>query len=56
VDGLKKALEAAGAILDDVVHRRAYVLDVDKYLAVTRSSDMAGRYWNLDKLPHLRRG
>ena len=24
---------------------------MDKYLAVTRDPDMAGRYWNRDKLP-----
>jgi enamine deaminase RidA (YjgF/YER057c/UK114 family) len=51
MDGLKKALEAAGATLGDVVHRRSFVLDMDKYLAVTRDPEMAGRYWNRDKLP-----
>jgi enamine deaminase RidA (YjgF/YER057c/UK114 family) len=51
MDGLKMALQAAGATLDDVVHRRAFVLDMDKYLAVTRAPDMARRYWNRDKLP-----
>ena len=51
MDGLKTGLEAAGATFDNVVHRRAYVLDMDKYLAVTRDPEMAGRYWNRDKLP-----
>jgi enamine deaminase RidA (YjgF/YER057c/UK114 family) len=51
MEGLKTALQAAGATLDDVVHRRAFVLDMDKYLAVTRDPDMAGRYWTRDKLP-----
>jgi enamine deaminase RidA (YjgF/YER057c/UK114 family) len=51
MDGLKTGLEAAGATFDNVVHRRAFVLDMDKYLAVTRDPEMAGRYWNRDKLP-----
>ena len=50
MDGIKTGLEAAGATLDNVVHRRAFVLDMDKYLAVTRDPEMA-RYWNRDKLP-----
>src|ERR1700730_13088391 len=29
MEGLKTALAAAGATLDDVVHRRAFVLDMD---------------------------
>jgi enamine deaminase RidA (YjgF/YER057c/UK114 family) len=44
MEGLKTALQAAGATLDDVVRRRDLVLDMDKYLAVTRDPDMAGRY------------
>ena len=48
---LVTGLEAAGATFDNVVHRRAFVLDMDKYLAVTRDPEMAGRYWNRDKLP-----
>jgi enamine deaminase RidA (YjgF/YER057c/UK114 family) len=51
MDGLKTGLEAAGATFDNVVHRRAFVLDMDKYLAVTRDPEMASRYWNRDKLP-----
>ena len=51
MDGIKTGLEAAGATFDNVVHRRAFVLDMDKYLAVTRDPEMAGRYWNRDKLP-----
>jgi enamine deaminase RidA (YjgF/YER057c/UK114 family) len=51
MDGIKTGLEAAGATLDNVVHRRAFVLDMDKYLAVTRDPEMAARYWNRDKLP-----
>ena len=51
MDGIKTGLEAAGATLDNVVHRRAFVLDMDKYLAVTRDPEMASRYWNRDKLP-----
>jgi hypothetical protein len=35
MEGLKTALQAAGATLDDVVQRRAFVFDIDKYLAVT---------------------
>ena len=31
MENLKKGLEAAGATFDDVVHRRTYVLDMDKY-------------------------
>jgi enamine deaminase RidA (YjgF/YER057c/UK114 family) len=34
MDGIKTGLEAAGATFDNVVHRRAFVLDMDKYLAV----------------------
>jgi len=51
MDGLKTVLEAAGATFDNVVHRRAFVIDMDKYLAVTRDPELAGRYWNRDKLP-----
>ena len=51
MDGIKTGLEAAGATFDNVVHRRAFVLDMDKYLAVTRDPEMAGRYWNRDKQP-----
>lgn len=51
MDGLKMGLEAAGATFDNVVHRRAFVIDMDKYLAVTRDPELAGRYWNRDKLP-----
>jgi enamine deaminase RidA (YjgF/YER057c/UK114 family) len=51
MDGIKTGLEAAGATFDNVVHRRAFVLDMDKYLAVTRDPEMATRYWNRDKLP-----
>ena len=43
MEGLKTGLEAAGATFDNVVHRRAFVLDMDKYLAVTRDPEMAGR-------------
>jgi len=51
MDGIKTGLAAAGATLDNVVHRRSFVLDMDKYLAVTRDPEMAKRYWNPDKLP-----
>jgi enamine deaminase RidA (YjgF/YER057c/UK114 family) len=51
MDGIKTGLAAAGATLDNVVHRRSFVLDMDKYLAVTRDPEMASRYWNRDKLP-----
>jgi enamine deaminase RidA (YjgF/YER057c/UK114 family) len=37
--------------LDDVGHRRVFILDVDKYLAVTRDPEMPGPYWKLDELP-----
>ena len=36
MENLKKALQASGATFDDVVHRRTYVLDMDKYLAAMR--------------------
>jgi enamine deaminase RidA (YjgF/YER057c/UK114 family) len=50
MDSLQKALAAAGATFDDVVHRRTYVLDMDKYLAAMRGPDIP-RYWNPDKQP-----
>ena len=50
MDNLKKGLEAAGATFDDVVHRRTYVLDMDKYLAAMRGPDIP-RYWNREKPP-----
>ena len=50
MESLKKALAAAGATFDDVVHRRTYVLDMDKYLAAMRGPDIP-RYWNPDKQP-----
>jgi enamine deaminase RidA (YjgF/YER057c/UK114 family) len=50
MESLKKALAAAGATFDDVVHRRKYVLDMDKYLAAMRGPDIP-RYWNPDKQP-----
>ena len=50
MDNLKKALTAAGATFDDVVHRRTYVLDMDKYLAAMRGPDIP-RYWNPEKQP-----
>ena len=50
MDGLKTGLEAAGATFDNVVHRRAFVIDMDKYLAVTRDPELAGRYWNRDEV------
>jgi enamine deaminase RidA (YjgF/YER057c/UK114 family) len=50
MDNLKKALDAAGASFDDVVHRRTYVLDMDKYLNAMRDSDIP-RYWNPEKPP-----
>jgi enamine deaminase RidA (YjgF/YER057c/UK114 family) len=50
MDSLKKALEAAGATFDNVVHRRTYVLDMDKYLAAMRGPDIP-RYWNPNKQP-----
>jgi enamine deaminase RidA (YjgF/YER057c/UK114 family) len=50
MENLKKSLEAAGATFDDVVHRRTYVLDMDKYLSAMRDSDIP-RYWNPQKPP-----
>jgi enamine deaminase RidA (YjgF/YER057c/UK114 family) len=50
MESLKKALASAGATFDDVVHRRTYVLDMDKYLAAMRAGDIP-RYWNPDKQP-----
>ena len=50
MENLKKGLEAAGATFDHVVHRRTYVLDMDKYLAAMRDSGIP-RYWNPDKRP-----
>jgi enamine deaminase RidA (YjgF/YER057c/UK114 family) len=50
MESLKKALAAAGATFDDVVHRRTYVLDMDNYLAAMRGPDIP-RYWNPDKRP-----
>jgi enamine deaminase RidA (YjgF/YER057c/UK114 family) len=50
MDNLKKGLEAAGATFDDVVHRRTYVLDMDKYLAAMRDPEIP-RYWNREKPP-----
>jgi enamine deaminase RidA (YjgF/YER057c/UK114 family) len=50
MESLKKGLEAAGASFDDVVHRRTYVLDMDKYLAAMRGPDIP-RYWNPAKQP-----
>src|SRR5262245_12125510 len=50
MDNLKIALASAGATFDDVVHRRTYVLDMDKYLAAMRGSDIP-RYWNPEKQP-----
>lgn len=50
MDNLKIALAAAGATFDDVVHRRTYVLDMDKYLGAMRGPDIP-RYWNPEKQP-----
>src|ERR671930_1619395 len=50
MENLKKGLEAAGATFDDVVHRRTYVLDMDKYLAAMRDPEIP-RYWNREKPP-----
>jgi enamine deaminase RidA (YjgF/YER057c/UK114 family) len=50
MENLKKGLAAAGATFDDVVHRRTYVLDMDKYLAAMRGPDIP-RYWNPEKQP-----
>ncbi len=50
MENLKIALASAGANFDDVVHRRTYVLDMDKYLASMRGPDIP-RYWNPDKQP-----
>jgi hypothetical protein len=33
------------------VHPRVFILDMDEYLAVTQDPDMAGRYWDRNKLP-----
>jgi enamine deaminase RidA (YjgF/YER057c/UK114 family) len=40
MESLKKSLEASGATFDDVVHRRTYVLDMDKYLTAMREQDI----------------
>jgi enamine deaminase RidA (YjgF/YER057c/UK114 family) len=50
MESLKKSLDASGATFDDVVHRRTYVLDMDKYLTAMREQDIP-RYWNRDKQP-----
>src|SRR5262245_23617696 len=50
MDGIKTGLEAAGATLDNVVHRRAFVIDMDKYLAGTRDLEMGDRNVNRDKI------
>jgi enamine deaminase RidA (YjgF/YER057c/UK114 family) len=50
MENLKKGLEAAGATFDDVVHRRTYVLDMDKYLAAMQDPGIP-RYWNREKPP-----
>ena len=50
MESLKTALAAAGASFDDVVHRRTYVLDMDKYLAAMQDPGIP-RYWNREKPP-----
>jgi enamine deaminase RidA (YjgF/YER057c/UK114 family) len=50
MDNLKKGLQAAGATFDDVVHRRTYVLDMDKYLMAMRDPEIP-RYWNRERPP-----
>jgi enamine deaminase RidA (YjgF/YER057c/UK114 family) len=50
MENLKKGLAAAGATFDHVVHRRTYVLDMDKYLAAMQDSGIP-RYWNPEKRP-----
>ena len=50
MENLKKSLTAAGASFDDVVHRRTYVLDMDKYLAAMQDPGIP-RYWNRESPP-----
>jgi enamine deaminase RidA (YjgF/YER057c/UK114 family) len=50
MENLKKGLAAAGAGFDHVVHRRTYVLDMDKYLAAMQDPGIP-RYWNSEKRP-----
>lgn len=48
IGNLSAQLAAAGATWDDVVYKRIFVLDVDKYLAATRDVKVP---WNPDKPP-----
>ena len=50
IDNLTKQLKAAGATWQDVVYKRIFVLDVDKYLAVQNDKSVP-RPWTGDKLP-----
>ena len=48
IDNLTRQLEAAGASWDDVVYKRIFVLDVDKYFAATRDVPVP---WNPHQPP-----
>jgi enamine deaminase RidA (YjgF/YER057c/UK114 family) len=48
IEGLDLQLKAAGASWDDVVFKRIFVLDVDKYQAATRGAKVP---WNPEKPP-----
>jgi len=48
INNLNLQLKAAGATWDDVVYKRIFVLDVDKYQAATRGVPVP---WNPEKPP-----
>ena len=50
LEGLSKQLAAAGARWEDVVYKRIFVLDVDKYLAVA-TDPAVPKPWPADKPP-----
>ena len=50
MESLDVQLKAAGATWDDVVYRRIFVLDVDKYLAVSRDPSTP-KFGNPDRPP-----
>ena len=50
MENLQVQLEAAGATWDDVVYRRAFVLDVDAYLKVS-GDPTTPKFGNPDRMP-----
>ena len=50
IEGLTAQLKAAGASWDDVVYKRIFVLDIDKYRAATSNPPVAVP-WNTERPP-----